>query len=222
MRYYKHNLGDFLADTHYLTNERLAVYLKLIWEYYLQEKPITIDDYYEKADELRTDEPTLSYILHKYFYLDEDIDNEVWRHKRIDGELQMLQNINSKKAQGAQSRWDEKTLKLDGFDEFWRAYPNKKDKQKAMRAWSKHRPELKKVLSALKTQSQSDQWTKEDGRFIPLPTTWLNGARWEDEASGKPEKVDRLVIANELYKKDKDFYNLTKEEQNERINNYTK
>jgi hypothetical protein len=134
----------------------------------------------------------------------------------------MLQNINSKKAQGAQSRWDEKTLKLDGFDEFWRAYPNKKDKQKAMRAWSKHKPDLKKVLSALKTQSQSDQWTKDDGRFIPLPTTWLNGARWEDEASGKPEKVDRLVIANELYKKDKEFYNLTKEEQNERINSYTK
>ena len=78
------------------------------------------------------------------------------------------------------------------------------------------------MLSALKTQSQSDQLTKDDGRFIPLPTTWLNGARWEDEASGKPEKVDRLVIANELYKKDKDFYNLTKEEQNERINSYTK
>ena len=222
MRYYKHNLGDFLADTHYLTNERLAVYLKLVWEYYLQEKPITVDDYHEKADELRTDEPTLSYILHKYFYLDEDIDNEVWRHKRIDSELQMLQSINSKKAQGAQSRWDEKTLKLDGFDEFWRAYPNKKDKQKAMRAWSKHRPDLKKVLSAVKTQSKSDQWTKEDGRFIPLPTTWLNGHRWEDELSNKAEPMDRLVIANELYKNDKEFYNLTKEEQNERINNYTK
>ena len=27
---------------------------------------------------------------------------------------------------------------------------------------------------------------------------------------------------NELYKNDKEFYNLTKEEQNERINNYTK
>ena len=28
----------------------------------------------EKAEELKTDEPTLSYVLHKYFYLDADID----------------------------------------------------------------------------------------------------------------------------------------------------
>ena len=77
LRYYKHNIGDFLADTHYLTNERLAVYTKLIWQYYLQEKPLTINDYYDRAEELKTDEPTLSYILHKYFYLEEDIDNEV-------------------------------------------------------------------------------------------------------------------------------------------------
>ena len=188
MRYYKHNIGDFLADTHYLSNERLAVYTKLVWEYYLQEKPITVDDYNEKAYELKTDEPTLSYILNKYFYLDEDIDNEVWRHKRIDGELQMLHSINSKKAEGAKSRWNEKNLKLDGFDEFWRAYPNKKDKQKAMKAWSKHKPDLKKVLSAIKAQKNSEQWKKDNGQFIPLPTTWLNGARWEDEVNSKEAK----------------------------------
>ena len=188
MRYYKHNIGDFLADTHYLSNERLAVYTKLVWEYYLQEKPITVDDYNEKAYELKTDEPTLSYILNKYFYLDEDIDNEVWRHKRIDGELQMLHSVNSKKAEGAKSRWDEKNLNLDGFDEFWRAYPNKKDKQKAMKAWSKHKPDLKKVLSALKSQKNSEQWKKDNGQFIPLPTTWLNGARWEDEVNSKEAK----------------------------------
>jgi len=188
MRYYKHNIGDFLADTHYLSNERLAVYTKLVWEYYLQEKPITVDDYNEKAYELKTDEPTLSYILNKYFYLDEDIDNEVWRHKRIDGELQMLHSINSKKAEGAKSRWDEKNLNLDGFDEFWRAYPNKKDKQKAMKAWSKHKPDLKKVLSAIKAQKNSEQWKKDNGQFIPLPTTWLNGARWEDEVNSKEAK----------------------------------
>ena len=221
MRYYKHNIGDFLADTYFLSPERLATYVQLIWEYYLREKPITIDNYNDKAEELKVDEPTLSYILHKYFYLDEDIDNEVWRHKRIDEELIKMNATNQKKSDGAQGRWND-DIKVSGFEDFWRAYPNKKDKQKAIKAWSKHKPDLKKVLSAVKTQSQSDQWTKDEGRFIPLPTTWLNGARWEDEVSGKPEVVDRLVIANEIYKKDKEFYNLTKEEQNERINNYTK
>ena len=223
MRYYKHNIGDFLADTYYLSNERLAVYAKLVWTYYLQEKPITVDDYHEKAYELKTDEPTLSYVLNKYFYLDEDIDNEVWRHRRIDDELGKMSSANVQRSESMKNHWKiNSDSKINGFDEFWDAYPNKKDKQKAKKAWLKCSPKLVKVLQALDLQKKSEQWTKDDGRFIPLPTTWLNGARWEDEASSKPEKVDRLVIANELYKKDKDFYNLTKEEQNERINSYTK
>jgi len=223
MRYYKHNIGDFLADTYYLSNERLAVYAKLVWTYYLQEKPITVDDYNEKAYELKTDEPTLSYVLNKYFYLDEDIDNEVWRHRRIDDELGKMSSANVQRSESMKNHWKiNSDSKINGFDEFWDAYPNKKDKQKAKKAWLKCSPKLVKVLQALNLQKKSEQWIKDDGRFIPLPTTWLNGARWEDEASGKPEVVDRLVIANELYKNDKEFYNLTKEEQNERINNYTK
>lgn len=223
MRYYKHNIGDFLADTYYLSNERLAVYAKLVWTYYLQEKPITVDDYHEKAYELKTDEPTLSYVLNKYFYLDEDIDNEVWRHRRIDDELGKMSSANVQRSESMKNHWKiNSDSKINGFDEFWDAYPNKKDKQKAKKAWLKCSPKLVKVLQALDLQKKSEQWTKDDGRFIPLPTTWLNGARWEDESSNKPEKVDRLVIANELYKNDKEFYNLTKEEQNERINNYTK
>lgn len=184
MRYYKHNIGDFLADTHYLSNERLAVYTKLVWEYYLQEQPITINNYDEKAEELKTDEPTLSYVLFKYFWIDEDIDEEIWRHKRIDAELVKMNNTNQKKSDGAQSRWNNDTV-INGFDKFWEAYPNKKDKQKAMKAWAKHQPDIVNVLKALVTQKGSDQWKKDNGQYIPLPTTWLNGARWEDEVVGK-------------------------------------
>ena len=46
--------------------------------------------------------------------------------------------------------------------------------------------------------------------------------QYKDELDVKVDVVDRLVIANELYKNDKEFYNLTKEEQNERINSNTK
>ena len=182
MRYYKHNIGDFLADTHYLSNERLAVYTKLVWEYYLQEKPITINDYNEKAYELKTDEPTLSYILHKYFYLDEDIDNEVWRHRRIDDELGKMTSANVQRSETMKNHWKiNSDSKINGFEEFWNAYPNKKDKQKAKKAWLNNSPSLPKVLSAIKAQKNSEQWKKDNGQFIPLPTTWLNGARWEDE-----------------------------------------
>ena len=162
--------------------------------------------------------------MHKYFYLDEDIDYEVWRHKRIDEELSKMLSANKQRSDTLKKYWN-KDIKINGFEDFWKAYPNKKDKQKAIVAWAKHLPEMpatQKVLGALEAQKKTEQWTKDGGRFIPLPSTWLNGQRWADELSNTPEKVDRLVIANELYKKDKDFYNLTKEEQNERINSYTK
>jgi uncharacterized protein YdaU (DUF1376 family) len=184
MRYYKHNIGDFFADTYYLSNERLAVYTKLVWEYYLQEKPITVDDYEEKAYELKTDEPTLTYVLNKYFYLDEDIDNEIWRHKRIDTELMKMNSANQQRSDSMKNHHQSngnKDTKINGFDKFWEAYPNKKDKQKAIKAWVKHQPNIVDVLKAIVTQKNSEQWKKDNGQYIPLPTTWLNGARWEDE-----------------------------------------
>ena len=193
MRYYKHNIGDFLADTHFLSNERLAVYTKLVWEYYLQEKPITVDDYNEKAYELKTDEPTLTYVLNKYFYLDEDIDNEVWRHRRIDDELGKMTSANVQRSETMKNHWKiNSDSKINGFEDFWKAYPNKKDKQKAKKAWLKHSPNLTKVLSALKAQKNSEQWKKDNGQFIPLPTTWLNGARWEDEVT--PKKLNSTYL----------------------------
>jgi len=186
MRYYKHNIGDFFADTYYLSNERLAVYTKLVWEYYLQEKPITVDDYEEKAYELKTDEPTLTYVLNKYFYLDEDIDNEIWRHRRIDNELMKMNSANQQRSDTMKNHHQSngnKDTKINGFDKFWEAYPNKKDKQKAIKAWLKHQPNIVDVLKAIVIQKNSEQWKKDNGQYIPLPTTWLNGARWEDEVN---------------------------------------
>jgi hypothetical protein len=74
-----------------------------------------------------------------------------------------------------------KDTKINGFDKFWEAYPNKKDKQKAIKAWVKHQPNIVDVLKAIVIQKNSEQWKKNNGQYIPLPTTWLNGARWEDE-----------------------------------------
>ncbi|MCM1330431.1 MAG: hypothetical protein NC253_13435 [Ruminococcus sp.] len=71
----------------------------------------------------------------------------------------------------------------DGFEEFWQAYPKKTAKQAALKAWNKLKPnaELRQViLDALERQTQSVQWQKDGGQFIPYPATWLNGRRWED------------------------------------------
>lgn len=70
------------------------------------------------------------------------------------------------------------------FSRFWSAYPRKESKKTAEQAFVKLRPDeslLEEILAALDWQKQSASWTKENGQFIPLPATYLNGRRWEDE-----------------------------------------
>ncbi|WKN20841.1 helix-turn-helix domain-containing protein [Azotobacter vinelandii] len=72
----------------------------------------------------------------------------------------------------------------DLFNSFWKLYPRKQDKAKAQKAWAKLKvtPELfALIVAGLSAQVASADWLKDDGRYVPMPTTWLNGRRWEDE-----------------------------------------
>lgn len=75
----------------------------------------------------------------------------------------------------------------DGFTAFWFAYPRKTGKGNARKVWKKLKPSKalqQKILTALEQQKKSQQWTKDNGKFIPLPATWLNQERWDDEPDG--------------------------------------
>ncbi len=70
------------------------------------------------------------------------------------------------------------------FDSFWAAYPKHQDKQGALKVFEKLKPDqelLDQMLKAINAWKQSEQWTKDGGQFIPMPATWLNRRRWEDE-----------------------------------------
>jgi len=78
------------------------------------------------------------------------------------------------------------------FLQFYSEYPNKKAKLNAEKAFSKlsMTDELfVAIMGSLKRQKVSDSWTKNNGQFIPLPATWLNGRRWEDEIQVRREGV---------------------------------
>jgi len=74
---------------------------------------------------------------------------------------------------------------IDDFDVFWEAYPKKVGKTAAQVSWKKVKPKLDDVLYALSWQTNSNQWTKNDGQFIPNPSTYLNQGRWQDEQPTK-------------------------------------
>ncbi|MDE2097791.1 MAG: DUF1376 domain-containing protein [Patescibacteria group bacterium] len=77
-----------------------------------------------------------------------------------------------------------RTSALDGFDQFWAAYPKKVGKEAAFKAWKKlKKPSetLQAILLALAWQKDSAQWRKNSGQFIPNPATYLTQGRWMDE-----------------------------------------
>lgn len=70
------------------------------------------------------------------------------------------------------------------FNLFWSLYPRKTNKQAAVKAWQKLKPSndlFDKIMHALSKHCVSDGWQRDGGQFIPHPSTWINGKRWDDE-----------------------------------------
>lgn len=73
---------------------------------------------------------------------------------------------------------------LEGFDRFYRIYPRKQKRPDAERAWRKLDPndELQtEMVIALGHHCLQLEWRKDGGQYIPLPASWINSRRWEDE-----------------------------------------
>lgn len=74
------------------------------------------------------------------------------------------------------------------FENFWQSYPNKKAKGAAFQSWCKIKPNKEfadKIINAVKIQKTWPEWIKDNGQFIPMPSTWLNQKRWDDELKGE-------------------------------------
>jgi hypothetical protein len=91
------------------------------------------------------------------------------------------------------------------FETFWEAYPKKKSKGDAEKAWSKIKPDehlLATMLATIERAKTSDDWTRDQGKYIPYPATWLNAKGWEDsfETEINP-KTHKQYGAESLLKK---------------------
>lgn len=70
------------------------------------------------------------------------------------------------------------------FDKFWKAYPKRKDKKRAYKVFMKIKPDnelLQQMLDCIEREKKSLDWLKDNGQYIPYPSSWLNGERWNDE-----------------------------------------
>ena len=70
------------------------------------------------------------------------------------------------------------------FESFWEIYPKHQDKKKAKQKFLKlctNEKEYKAIMDGLR--NVLPVWAKKDTKYIPMPTTWLNGERWNDEVN---------------------------------------
>ena len=83
----------------------------------------------------------------------------------------------TEKPRGGLPKW-----KPERFAAFWKFYPRGENKQRAVKAWDKLKPDDALIATmgrALAKQKASPDWQR--GIGIPHASTWINGRRWEDE-----------------------------------------
>lgn len=98
----------------------------------------------------------------------------------------------------------------DRFAEFYAVYPRKEARPAAEKAWRRlalDKEADKAIADVMARVGEGGPWKGTEKRFIPLPATYLNGRRWEDEwkpagqASGRLARDrrsdDEIAAANE-------------------------
>jgi hypothetical protein len=79
------------------------------------------------------------------------------------------------------------------FNRFWKAYPRKEGKPKALKTFEKYvqsEDTLLLLLKELERQSKLKDWKHINMKYIPLAQTWLNRRDWEEDQSGALEIRD--------------------------------
>lgn len=104
---------------------------------------------------------------------------KAWREaQKNEGQERTQQNASKRKR--TQDTDTDKEEKEKTFVQFWNLYPRREAKKDARRAWEKIQlAEVAPILANVKKRKLNG-W--KDPQFIPLPATYLNGRRWEDEA----------------------------------------
>ena len=140
---------------------------------YLERKPIRKDGKIADWEYLIYEKPQVENLL---------VENQQVEKPYVENHTQ----LNTKESSTNQSSTKGLSTKQDiyPFEEFWTAYPKKKAKEAARKAWNKLKPDEalgKTIIQAVLESAKTKDWLKENGKYIPYPATYLNGKRWEDE-----------------------------------------
>jgi hypothetical protein len=83
------------------------------------------------------------------------------------------------------------------FEVFWATYPKKEGKGACRRWWKEHKPDdvlLGLMLAKIQQARQTQKWNEQGGKFIPMPLTWLNQERWDDQYTVAAKQKEPLPL----------------------------
>ena len=90
------------------------------------------------------------------------------------------------------------------FEEYYDNYPRRQNKGQAEKAWENMKPPVdeelfKVIMDKVNYLKTTEDWTKNNGKYIPLASTWLNAKGWLDEipqtrGNGQTKVPDRNRI----------------------------
>ena len=158
---------------------------------------------YQMGDDLKPNDNRIKHIIKLYHNIPESLIKSSFYEKYKEKYLLNLEaplkplispfeannNNNNNNNSNNNNNKKEKNIKKENpdFDAFWKAYPRKTAKKNAEQAWKKVSTPLDTILNAIERQKKTQQWTKDNGAFIPHPATWLNQERWNDQLEFKQE-----------------------------------
>ena len=108
----------------------------------------------------------------------------ICNHELQISKTQPLVRCTNKKCTAYNIRMNKKAVE-DGlvvnFIEFWDVYPKKVGKHNCLKTWAKLNPdkELRELIVVSVAEHRfCEQW--ENPQYIPMPSTFLNGQKWQD------------------------------------------
>lgn len=98
---------------------------------------------------------------------------------------------------GREGKGSKPLAPVGAFERFWQAYPKKRSRDQALRAFEKINPDeqlLAVIVAAVERAKTRADWLKDRGQFIPYPATWLNAGGWKDEDTPLATVERRAVV----------------------------
>lgn len=125
------------------------------------------------------------------------------RRKRISGNAESAIGRTTKTHFVIQENTHKNTSKeyTESFEKFWSEYPSckrKGSKSDAFKTYKKFESKSDLIIQVLKKFKADPSFLKNDGEFIPAPSSWLNKKHWENEywinlAESKEQKKQKPI-----------------------------